>query len=43
MSVSFVLGISESAWTGLLTVTPVVLVAALLVWFYATVHSSGEK
>lgn len=43
MTVAFVLGLSESAWTGLLSVTPVVLVAALLVWFYATVHSSTEK
>jgi hypothetical protein len=38
VSVIFVLGLSESAWTGLLTVTPAVLVAALLLWFYATAH-----
>jgi hypothetical protein len=31
----FVVGLSQSVWTGLLTITPVVLVAALLLWFSA--------
>jgi hypothetical protein len=30
----FVVGISKAAWTGLLTVTPVVLVVALLLWLF---------
>jgi hypothetical protein len=32
----FVVGLSTSAWTGLLTITPVVLVAALLLWLFAS-------
>jgi nucleoside recognition membrane protein YjiH len=36
VSTILVLGMSESAWIGLLTVTPVVIVAALLIWFFAT-------
>jgi hypothetical protein len=43
VSVPFVLGLSESAWTGLLTITPVVLVTALLLWIFMAVHSSTEK
>jgi hypothetical protein len=31
----FVVGLSKSAWTGLLTITPMVLVAALLLWLFA--------
>lgn len=35
MNEIFVLGLSKSAWTGLLTTTPVVLVALLLLWLFA--------
>jgi hypothetical protein len=41
MSVICVLGLSDAAWTGLLTVTPAVLVAALLVWFAVTGRFRG--
>jgi hypothetical protein len=36
MSVIFVVGLGKSAWTGILTIAPVVVVAALLLWFFAT-------
>jgi hypothetical protein len=34
--VNEIAGLSTSAWTGLLTITPVLLVAALLLWLFAT-------
>lgn len=39
MTAIFVVGLSKWAWTGLLTVTPVLLVAVPLLWLYATARS----
>ena len=36
MNVILVVALGKSAWTGILTITPVVVVAALLLWFVAT-------
>jgi hypothetical protein len=42
VSVVFVLGFSRSAWIGVLTITPAVLVTGLLLWLYALQRGKGD-
>jgi hypothetical protein len=35
----FLVGLSQSAWVGVLTVTPILVVVGVLVWLYAAGRS----
>ncbi|MDQ1481267.1 MAG: hypothetical protein QOI44_2128 [Actinomycetota bacterium] len=41
MSIVFLLGFSRSAWIGVLTITPALLVTGLLLWLYAMQRGQG--
>jgi hypothetical protein len=42
VSIVFVFGFSRSAWIGVLTITPAVLVTGLLLWLYALQRGHGD-